>query len=305
MNTSIMLGNGLNRCIVDNISWSNLLLDIANEFHVTVNGEISFPMQFEVLANQILNSPQYQGEDIYLCLKKNIITKLQSMVVPKELPHSEFAKLSNTLLTTNYDYLIEKSLDADFCIKDITKCPKDNNNRYNLRNLTRVSGTNVYHVHGDITSAKSICLGYEHYAGTLQHLRSSMTTIKQNNPNKTPEIVRTLTDDKYVIDIWAEKFFTDDVHIVGLGLTQSEIDIWWLLTYRASLYYSNRYNCRNLIANQIVYHDVGIAEDVKMRAILKNMAVEYKFHMIHHNENKYYLQEYMNIAKSIAESTRK
>ena len=87
--------------------------------------------------------------------------------------------------------------------------------------------------------------------------------------------------------------------------TITEIDIWWLLTYRASLYYSNRYNCRNLIANRIVYHDVGIAEDVKMKAILRNMAVEYKFHMIHHNENIYYLQEYMNIAKSIAESTRK
>lgn len=41
---SIMLGNGINRCVVSNISWSDLLSDIAKDYGVNLNVNISFPM---------------------------------------------------------------------------------------------------------------------------------------------------------------------------------------------------------------------------------------------------------------------
>ena len=38
---------------------------------------------------------------------------------------------------------------------------------------------------------------------------------------------------------WSDLFFTHDIHIVGLTLDVCEIDLWWLLTYRAQLFHSN------------------------------------------------------------------
>ena len=108
---------------------------------------------------------------------------------------------------------------------------------------------------------KNRCLSYEHYASTLQHLRSSMTTIM-------------------------------------------EIDIWWLLTYRASLYYSKQYNCHKLIKNQIVYYDVGMEINKKLKSVLENMAVKYEFYLIPQAENEYFLQQYMKIAKSMGKNMR-
>ena len=54
----------------------------------------------------------------------------------------------------------------------------DGNNKYNLRNSVIISEKEVFHIHGDLRRAQSICLGYEHYAGTVQHLREAIATKK-------------------------------------------------------------------------------------------------------------------------------
>lgn len=35
--------------------------------------------------------------------------------------------------------------------------------------------------------------------------------------------------------LWIDVFLRDDVHILGLGLYYSEIDIWWAITYKNHL----------------------------------------------------------------------
>ena len=32
---------------------------------------------------------------------------------------------------------------------------------------------------------------------------------------------------------WLDVFLRDDIHIVGLGLDCTEIDLWWAVTYKA------------------------------------------------------------------------
>lgn len=296
MNKCIMLGNGINRCIFSNVSWEDLLSTIASKYDVELNENISFPMQFEAIVNQILMKDSALVEkDMYTTIKQEMISTLQSALLPPIAPHKEFVKVSDTIITTNYDYLIESSIDDNFSSDKIPKHIKDYNNKYNLKNSISVLGKEVFHIHGDLRNAKSICLGYEHYSGTVQNLRSNVAQKKDG----FPPVVWALKDADKTINSWAEKFFTHNIDIVGLGLTQSEIDIWWLITYRASLYYANRYDCRKLINNTIVYHHIGTAPDVNMKYTLESLAINYKFHSIPKKEDKYFLDKYFEIAKMI------
>lgn len=299
MKTCIMLGNGINRCTLSNISWGDLLATIAKKYGATLNSTISFPMQFENLVNQILTHSNILGESMHTKIKGEIIQHLKSANLSSESPHSKLANSADSVITTNYDFLIEQSLDPAFSIESLPVTSKESNNKYNLNNYVRASEKSVYHIHGDLRYARSICLGYEHYAGTLQNLRSAIATKKDIGGTKKPAIICALEYPSYCTNSWAEKFFSENIHIVGLGLTQSEIDIWWLITYRAFLYYSNKFNGHSLINNSITYHDISTAEDPNMKYALENCAVNYKFHPINKKTGENYLQQYINIAEQL------
>lgn len=294
-----MLGNGINRCILSKVSWGDLLSTIANKYNVPLNKDISFPMQFETLVNQILKYSRNSIDDAYTNVKQEIISLLKIATLPAQAPHRALAGMADSIITTNYDFLIEYSIDKNFSVDDFSANSKVSNNKYNLRNAILTSGKEVFHIHGDLRQAKSICLGYEHYAGTVQHLRDAIATKKDAGGEKVPAIVLALRNQENSTNTWAEKLFTDNVHIIGLGLTQSEIDIWWLITYRATLLYSNRFNCRELLNNKIVYHDVSDVFDENMRFTLENLGVEYVFHHIPEKINEYFLQKYLEISKLI------
>ena len=54
-----------------------------------------------------------------------------------------------------------------------------------------------------------------------------------------------------VLQSWVDLFFTNDLHIFGLSLDFVEIDLWWLLTYRAR---NKFYKKNTFIKNQIYYY---------------------------------------------------
>lgn len=299
MKKTILLGNGINRCILSNVSWGDLLSTIATKYNVEINQNISFPMQFETLVNQVLMNSQIAKDDAYTEIKQEIISLLKTATLPINAPHKALTDNADSIITTNYDFLIEQSIDKNFSIENIPVRSKDGNNKYNLRNSILVSEKEVFHIHGDMRRAQSICLGYEHYAGTVQHLREAIATKKDDGREKVPAIVLALRNPKYSTNTWAEKLFTDDVNIVGLGLAQSEIDIWWLITYRATLLYANRFNCSGLVNNKIVYHDIGDVLDEDMRFTLENLGVEYVFHYIPQKSNEYFWQKYIEVSNLI------
>jgi hypothetical protein len=54
MSNSLFVGNGINRCTVNNnIAWNDLLGTLATEFDVEHNEKLSFPLDFECIANQL------------------------------------------------------------------------------------------------------------------------------------------------------------------------------------------------------------------------------------------------------------
>lgn len=293
-----MLGNGINRCINSDVSWGCLLDKIADRYNVKLNKEISFPMQFESIVNQMVMNPDIVTDDIYLFVKNEILSLIKEASLADNAPHKALVDKADAIITTNYDFLIEQSLDNSFSIQTELSDSKKVTSRYNLRNSVFVSNKEIFHIHGDLRAAKSICLGYEHYVGTVQHLREAIARKKTDGGN-IPAIVLALRNPENTTDTWAEKFFTDNIHIIGLGLSWVEIDIWWLITYRASLLYTNQYNCRDFLNNKIVYHDIGMQPDENMKFTLENLAVDYTFYPITEQENRLYLEKYIEIANTI------
>lgn len=298
MNNSILIGNGLNRCLSNGVSWGDLLQSIADEYEVEHNPKISFPMEFENIANQILQKEQHysKGDLIYTELKTEIINLIDSLDDNEFSLHSKFMTLPvKSVFTTNYDYLLEKNTDINFSKSLYYRRNIVGNNKYNLNQKIHVVNKDFYHIHGEMWYPQSICLGYEHYSGTLQYLRTALSSKTKGIPKIALALNNTTT-----VNVWAEKFFTDNIYIVGLGLSDSEIDLWWLLTYRAYLYYSNRASMHKYIKNRIVYYDVGIEENKNLKFTLTNQHVEYRF-----IKSENYRKAYENICDEIKDEISK
>ena len=86
--------------------------------------------------------------------------------------HSQIMSLPvDTLLTTNYDYALESSVCPEF--KSCSGSRETTYSRYRKHTVNVHSKTKtVYHIHGEIHVPKSICLGFEHYSGSLEKMRS-------------------------------------------------------------------------------------------------------------------------------------
>lgn len=274
MRNTLFIGNGLNRTLDSKIEWGNLLKDIAREKGVSDddNHKISFPLEFELMVNKILMKPLKPDMDpsdkIYRELKEKIANRIRGVKLPKQngAPHYKFTALPVAcIITTNYDYLLEESLDAEFKRTD----SKPNNTKYNLNSKLEVAGKDICHIHGELDYPESICLGYEHYSGMLQNLRNRLEK-KIKKKNGIHAISFALSNDVST-NIWTERFFTDNIYIVGFGLDRCEIDIWWLITYRALMYYSNLDGMKDLISNKIIFYDIAMRESPQMLEDNDNM----------------------------------
>ena len=92
-------------------------------------------------------------------------------------------------------------------------------------------GKKVFHIHGEERFPDTVCIGLQHYVDNIAWIKNKIDNIyKMDNKNSfSDELMQALKGS------WVEHLFFSNVFIVGFGLDKSEIDIWWLLTYRASL----------------------------------------------------------------------
>ena len=67
-----------------------------------------------------------------------------------------------------------------------------------------------------------------------------------------------------------ELIFRTDVHIIGLSLDYSDIDLWWILNRRARILKAEKKGA--IITNRVFYYETSI--DVEKRGLLKAMKVE-------------------------------
>ena len=126
----------------------------------------------------------------------------------------------------------------------------------------------------------------QHYIDNIMQIKGKINTIYQmnNKNNFSDELKQALKGS------WVEHIFFSNLYIVGFGLDKSEIDIWWLLAYRASLI------AQNLIdKNTIRYYCPD--EDAKaLYSYLHSLQIEVDPIYVVNNDWK---NSYSNIAKMI------
>lgn len=246
MERSLLIGNGLNRTLSSSISWSELLCDIAKEHGVEYISDLPMPLEFERIVNTILKESDVPSDQIYSDVKARIAKKVKDTKLPDNAIQRELTTVkTDAIITTNYDYLLEYAFNKDFVYRGST------NYKYLWDATSTQQYVKFYHMHGMADIPDSICLGYEHYMGIVEKLRSKLNA-KVKNQQGAMKIKRILAGEDDPTGEWGERFYTTDVDIIGLGLTTAESDIWWLLTHRASIYYTNYCNMRKYMKNQIL-----------------------------------------------------
>lgn len=187
------------------------------------------------------------------------------------------------IFTTNYDHNLECSVTGKKTTKKATVTLKNKETKYSMFRCNALDkNTHVWHPHGDMANPASILLGYEHYAGTLQKMRNYLTqgiNVTQSNKDDqtrhqgkvSPWIVSsqdktTGFSDKFEENefySWIDIFLRDTVHIIGFSMDFAEIDIWWLLIWRAK----NKERMAKIGKNfgQVIFHSIETENHEKDR----------------------------------------
>lgn len=240
---TLLIGNDINN-ISPGVSWADLLKNIKTKYRVPQleNGEKPFPMLYEEIFLHAVQRKSLKELDLktYIAEEISRITQNEIHSLIRDLP------ISN-ILTTNYDFSL-----AGLHPKQNLGLVKET--VYSIFRRYQVADKTYWHLHGDCSSPASINLGYEHYCGQLQKMRDYVV----NGPNYTSKdiyekaLIQRLSSQKNLeLQSWIDLFFTSDIHIVGLSLDFVEIDLWWLLTYRAR---SKYYKRSGFIKNKLYYY---------------------------------------------------
>lgn len=274
LENSILLGNGLNRCLEHSISWGELLSETAEKLGVQYNPEISMPLEFERIVNCFLSKNERESKgNVYDEIKKQIAEKVCSVKLPENALHRQLKRLSiQNIMTTNYDYLLEYVYNDDYI-------GISGRNKYIFERTSIQKGIPFFHLHGIASNTQSLCLGYEHYMGVVEHLRNSLNRNEKPTEKTIGGMVikQVLNNEKEPLNTWGEKFYTSNIGIIGLDLAENESDLWWLISHRAYLYFSNYLGLRKQIRNKIVYYD--ILDDIKKN---DRKAEESRLSRLHH-----------------------
>lgn len=254
-NDAILYGNGFNLLSENCPSWQELLTSISNKSENQILKETPPTLQYEqvYLAAKQSSSSVSESKD-ETDLKEKVRGKLS--VISTNEYYKKLLELGvSTFLTTNYDHAIYDNKAEDVVDGNSTE------KIYSIRRWKRIALKNsaytIFPIHGDITNVKSIMLGLDHYGGALAKVQDYVKgkfvekTKEKEVQNKSEgqySIYRRLksgvkfngekygfTDNKTGLVSWIDAFFFTNLHIIGITLDFSEIDIWWLLSKRARL----------------------------------------------------------------------
>jgi len=201
---------------------------------------------------------------------KTQIANLVKALKGNDFHHRVMSCDARHILTTNYDYNLEKATRQQFVQKNL-----QSETKYSIFRRYGVAKKFVWHIHGEVDAPWTLTLGCDQYVGYLQKLRGYATaerTGQRGSPFKRGEMDFDARGN--FIYSWLDVFLRDDVHIIGLGLDFTEIDLWWVLTYKGRL------KARGWGVGRTYFHDwhlddVGDVGQAK-RSLLTSLGVEVK-----------------------------
>ena len=290
MESCFLFGNGINRCC-GATSWDVLLRNIAEKFFISTDYYNYSSLAFEQIMCSALRST---NKDINSFAFEEIskLDKFDSSSIYRYF----FEDSIKTILTTNYDYSIERTILPSFRYGDTSDSYSTKNKqekRVSCGRYTEICGKKVFHIHGELGLKNTICLGHIHYAENIARIIKKIT-ISDDDSDGCTELISELFDGHGVIS-WAQYFFTNDMHIVGLSLSPSEIDLWWLIAYRAQLLLRKEERIKNTIRYYYLYENERNREFVDC---LKDFKVDVRELKVTNND---WTASYLKIAEYIKE----
>ncbi len=284
MKNILLFGNGINRCF-GSLSWNDLLKQIADDNYSFYHKSHSPTLEFDklMLINKYTNLSAINTLDRINDGYQAVYKKYLDLLI-------------SDILTTNFDYAIERSLEPKFVYSKNTgnKVLAQETCCSTLRHIL-LEGKSIFHIHGELSKEKSICLGTLDYARNLNGIIAKIT----DKSDVTGEL--NLKDDVFsgTLATWAQFFFTDNIYCVGIGLCDCDIDLWWLIIYRAKLLA----NGDTRITNKIVYYYTHEGEpNTDFVDLLKSLHIEVRNKTVYSGEwEKAYIDIADDIQKQIDE----
>lgn len=252
--TVLLLGNGFNQ-LYGFASWDELIESISTRIldaeEQACLKNVPYPLRPVILTEDHLGTQ---------------IREIANQLAMLRAPHEEekllraFATLPvDGILTANYTYELEKALDDQFTCLPGRRCTarrvsRDDAGKYNKQQLHTWFDFDgyppVWHIHGEAARHDTMVLGHYYYGKLLAKMQQYVATL----------IARKKTADTKQQDMemksWIDYFMLGDVHIVGLGLALSELDLWWLI------------NCkkRNFPDRKVILYKANIKPEEKLLA---------------------------------------
>lgn len=262
---SLLLGNGVNRAALQK-DWTQILRELATQFEaadlIDFLHDKPLSMFIEELCARSPGLIRQREHDV-----KVAFAKLLEQINPTEA-HRRICEPFKVILTTNYDFTIEEAFSGPLH-QPAFLSPES---RYSLFRRYKAGEREVWHIHGDSAKPSSMVLGYDQYAGSLQKIRNYVTEgveIKKlgyrlSSPVKGGDLDFTVNKAVYS---WVDHFLRDHLHIVGLGMGFTEIDLWWLLLHKR-----RRLNQ----TGKVFYYQAGLTPDKEtaVTSLMKSLNVE-------------------------------
>jgi hypothetical protein len=225
----LFVGNDINNT-VEGHSWGDLVDHLIHKFanaKIKRREDDAFPLLYERIYLSALRSKKIEPGERTL---KKEIADWTSKIVPNGIHRKIMSMDVEHLITTNYDYALEKAAGPD----DSTgkKSAELRETRYSLFRRRSAGGKTVWHIHGEIDTPNSINLGYEQYSGYLQNMRDYVVSGKIR-PKFGGSLLSRLSKPDFQIRSWVDLLFQSEVFILGFRLDQVEMHLWWLLAFRA------------------------------------------------------------------------
>lgn len=248
---SILFGNGFNLLTQGTPSWDDLIYDISS---ILWDDRIPNTLKYEaIILGKPYNRNTYlatedgkfitteDGRMILLSsetseskLKRDIASRVKNF---KTNPaYYRLAELkADHYLTTNYDNTLiftigEENLETKLKSERLYSLRR----LYSLTNSEKL--TYYWPIHGNIDTPPTIMLGFDHYCGALNKIESYIKgALEMPRIGLVDSISDRLKAKNIQILSWVDLFFISDIHIIGLGLSFQETDLWWLLNKRARM----------------------------------------------------------------------
>ena len=286
----LLLGNGINKSF-NRDSWDEMLKNIKEENITEQDLEIiknlPYPLQaVAITKDQVDKKLEDFSEEL---VKIEITDEQQSMI--RSLLECNF----DAILTTNYTYEIEKSIDPEFSCKPKSRCKcrkKDvidkyltsKEKQYGLYRYMHLEKSdkqyNIWHIHGEAARPESMVLGHYYYGKLLSTVQNVVSKYMKKYHAKS---------EKIRLQNWVDYFLMGDVYILGFGLDLSEMDIWWLI------------NCkkRNNPEGKVYYIEpnMDLEKNVGKKVLLQTYGVEIITELVNDGEYRDYYNRMIDFIK--------